>query len=124
MTEQTTSHPRMDRDITVEPVEGKSTAFGACPGSKAILALLYLYARPDEATGALEEVARRQRGRSMTRDLPGSDPCLRLLGANTGPTAILSRFSGLLIDPALAHGTGLVQALALGPESGWSIWQD
>ena len=38
----------------------------------------------------------------------------------TGPTAILPRFPGRLLDPAFAHVTSFSVALVLGPERGWS----
>ena len=44
-------------------------------------------------------------------------------GRYIGSTAILSRFSGLLLDPAFAHVTSFSEALVLGPESGWPNWQ-
>ena len=44
-------------------------------------------------------------------------------GRYTGPTAILSRFPGRLLDSAIVHVTSFSAALVFGPERGWSIGQ-
>ena len=40
------------------------------------------------------------------------------------PTAILSRFPSLLLDPTFAHVTTFIQNRVLGPETGWSMSKD